>query len=140
MFRLSRGSSRILAEPSAFHSGAFPLSPVILAWWVFVAAVFLSLWRSSVISSLSVDVADVCPQPFVVRCGAFLMLKEEFELNRLPSSLAPFRAHPSSLPSGSSLRPSSFRSGASLRLPAFLSMWRMCVLSRLSFVAVHVSC
>ena len=42
-----------------------------------VAAVFLSLWRLSALARLSVDVADVCPQPSLLRRGAFLMLKEE---------------------------------------------------------------
>ena len=78
VLRLTRGSLRILAQPSAFRSGAFPVSPVFFALWVFVAAVFLSLWRLSAISRLSVDVADVCPQPSVLCCGAFRMLKEEF--------------------------------------------------------------
>ena len=66
-----------LAQPPAFQSGAFPSSPVFLAQWVCVAAVFLSLWRLSALSRLAVDVADVCPQPSLLRRGAFLMLKEE---------------------------------------------------------------
>ena len=42
-----------------------------------VAGVFLSLWRLSALARLSVDVADVCPHPPLLRRGAFLMLKEE---------------------------------------------------------------
>ena len=65
----------MLKEDMPHVEGGFLLSRNVSS--AVVAAVFISLWRLSALARLSVDVADVCSQPYLLRRGAFLIWKEE---------------------------------------------------------------